>query len=88
MPFEYDKNKSRENLDKHGIDFEQAQELWLDENAFEAKTPYTREERFTRTGRTGSKIWTAVFAPRGENIRIISVRRAHAKEERQYKSLE
>lgn len=28
IEFEYDPNKSAANLEKHGIDFEQAQELW------------------------------------------------------------
>jgi uncharacterized DUF497 family protein len=33
MNFEYDPAKSVSNLEKHGIDFEQAQELWRDEQA-------------------------------------------------------
>ena len=28
MQFEYDWSKSESNLEKHGIDFEEAQELW------------------------------------------------------------
>ncbi|MDP2957340.1 MAG: hypothetical protein Q8N53_13025, partial [Longimicrobiales bacterium] len=28
--FEFDEAKSRMNLEKHGIDFEQAKALWLD----------------------------------------------------------
>ena len=31
--FEYDRAKSDANVEKHGIDFEQAQELWRDEDA-------------------------------------------------------
>ena len=30
MAFEYDANKSAENKRKHGIDFEEAQELWTE----------------------------------------------------------
>ncbi len=30
FPFEFDEQKSQANLDKHGIDFVQAQELWSD----------------------------------------------------------
>jgi uncharacterized DUF497 family protein len=33
VPFEYNLDKSRANLQKHGIDFEQAQELWNDAKA-------------------------------------------------------
>jgi len=32
IKFEYDLNKSQANKQKHGIDFEEAQALWLDEN--------------------------------------------------------
>ena len=31
MLFEYDPTKSNANLEKHGIDFEEAQDLWLGE---------------------------------------------------------
>lgn len=86
MPFEYDREKSRTNKDKHGIDFEEAQEIWNDAKATQNKTEYENEERFVRIGRIGGKIWTAVFTYRGENIRLISVRRAHASEERQYRA--
>ena len=30
--FEYDPDKSLINLEKHGMDFDEAQNLWLDEN--------------------------------------------------------
>lgn len=33
MDFEYDPEKSLQNKQKHGIDFEEAQMLWLDEEA-------------------------------------------------------
>jgi uncharacterized protein len=86
MPFEYDKDKSRANLNKHGIDFEQAQEIWHDAKATQKKTAFPKEERFIRIGSIRGKLWSAVFTYRGDNIRIISVRRAHADEERQYQS--
>ena len=33
MEFEFDEAKSRGNFAKHGIDFVEAQRLWLDDNA-------------------------------------------------------
>jgi hypothetical protein len=39
MDFEYDPNKSEANKAKHGIDFEEAQELWNDQEA--ATSPRT-----------------------------------------------
>ena len=35
MKFEYDPNKSKQNQLKHGLDFEEAQELWQDSNRVE-----------------------------------------------------
>lgn len=35
--FEYDEQKSRSNLDKHGIDFEAAQALWNDPDLLEVR---------------------------------------------------
>jgi len=32
VKFEYDKNKSQINKEKHGIDFVDAQNLWQDKN--------------------------------------------------------
>ncbi len=37
IQFEYDINKSRSNLLKHGINFEEAQLLWLDQELLELK---------------------------------------------------
>jgi len=35
MKFEYDENKSHINEQKHGINFDDAQQLWSDENLLE-----------------------------------------------------
>ncbi|MGH9625589.1 MAG: BrnT family toxin, partial [Bryobacteraceae bacterium] len=35
MDFEFDREKSAVNKDKHGIDFEEAQELWRDSDLLE-----------------------------------------------------
>jgi len=35
MKFEYDPNKSITNMEKHGIDFEEAQALWKDSELVE-----------------------------------------------------
>jgi uncharacterized DUF497 family protein len=82
--FEFDPAKSQTNKLKHGIDFEEAQQLWNDENALQAKTPYAPEERFYRIGRIEDKIWTAIFSYRRQRIRLISVRRARKKERLAY----
>ncbi len=40
MVFEWDSNKSNINKAKHEIDFEEAKNLWLDENRVERITLY------------------------------------------------
>ncbi|MCY4186050.1 MAG: BrnT family toxin [Rhodobacteraceae bacterium] len=38
------------------------------------------EQRFLTTGMIANRHWTAIWTPRGGNIRIISVRRARNEE--------
>jgi uncharacterized protein len=84
--FEYDEDKSRANLEKHGIDFLVAQALWNDPNALEVQARSESEPRFILIGLIGNRHWSAVFTHRGENIRLISVRRARAREIELYES--
>jgi uncharacterized DUF497 family protein len=82
MEFEFDPVKSASNKDKHGIDFVEAQALWLDDGlaGSMSKANHMGEERFLAVGRIGGKYWTAICTLRGEAIRIISVRRARKEE--------
>ena len=45
MKFEWDAFKSSSNRLKHGIDFEIAKGLWLDENRIEIQAPHPIENR-------------------------------------------
>lgn len=76
MEFEFDPSKSALNKAKHGIDFVEAQALWLDDGLVEAPIPSEDEPRFLVIGRLDGKCWTAICTLRGEVVRIISVRRA------------
>ena len=84
MVFEYDHKKSQHNKSKHGIDFEEAQGLWDDDNRVEIQAVSEPEERWMITGLIGTASWTAVVTYRGDNIRIISVRRARKEEQGRY----
>ena len=84
--FEFDPAKSAANLAKHGIDFVQAQELWLDEGRAEVKSGGGAEVRWLLIGMIEDRYWTAVYTMRGENVRIISVRRSRTHEVRDYGS--
>jgi uncharacterized DUF497 family protein len=87
MNFEYDENKSQSNKTKHGIDFEEAKKLFLDTHAIVYPSQYTDEERFYTTGLIDDKFYTSIITFRGENIRIISTRRARKKEIEHYERL-
>jgi len=84
--FEFDENKSQTNLSKHGIDFVEAQLLWLDPDLLEIPANTTDEPRYLMIGRIESRHWSAVVTYRDENIRIISVRRCRDEEIRLYES--
>ena len=84
--FEYDESKSLSNLEKHGIDFLAAQALWSDPDVLEIKAKSDDEERFIVIGLTQNKHWSAVITYRGENIRLISVRRSRKREVLLYES--
>ncbi len=80
MSFEYDPHKSSLNRAKHGIDFDEAQALWEDELHLEIPAKNLDEPRFLVIGIISGKHWSAVITYRGENIRIISVRRSRDEE--------
>lgn len=87
MPFDYDSKKSRANFEKHGVDFEEAQALWNDHNLIEIPAKVVDEPRYMVVGRISGRHWSAVITYRGENIRIISVRRSREEEIELYESL-
>jgi uncharacterized protein len=86
MRFEFDPAKSaRTKSDPNrGLDFVEAQELWLDPDRLEVPLPFAREPRVAVIGRMRGRVWTAVVTRRADVVRIISFRRAHAREERLY----
>ena len=87
MPmFEFDEAKSRANLQKHGISFTDTQALWSDPQLLEIPAKTEDEPRYLMIGLIGDKHWSAVVTYRGENIRLISVRRSRTEEAALYES--
>lgn len=80
MEFEFDPKKSKSNKDKHGIDFIEAQLLWLDDMLLEIPVRTSNEPRYVIIGSIGDKHWSAVVTYREGRIRIISVRRSRKEE--------
>lgn len=86
--FEFDESKSLSNLEKHGIDFTEARRLWDDPDLVEIPARTEDEPRFLVIGCIGSEHWSGVITYRGQNIRIISVRRSRTEEVALYESQE
>ena len=84
--FEFDEPKSRSNLTKHGIDFNDAQLLWADPALLEVPATTDDEARYLVIGLIGARHWSAVVTYRGQQIRLISVRRSRVEEVALYES--
>lgn len=84
--FEFDDKKSQVNLEKHGIDFVDAQKLWADPDLVEIQARSSDEPRSLVIGSIEGKVWSAVITHRNEVIRIISVRRSRKAEVTIYES--
>ena len=70
-------------LEKHGIDFVEAQSLWNDPMILEIPAKTEDESRFLLTG---GMQWSAIITYRGSNVRLVSVRRARTEEAALYES--
>jgi len=84
--FEFDPRKSRRNKEKHGIGFDEAQELWEDPDLLEIPARTEDEPRFLAVGRIDDRHWSAIITYRQGLIRIISVRRSREEEVALYES--
>ena len=91
MRFAWDRAKARENVEKHGVSFEEASSVFADENARLKLDPEhsQTEDRFLLLGFSAKLRMLIVCHAYRENdevIRIISARRATPNERRQYGS--
>ncbi|NBC29902.1 MAG: BrnT family toxin [Spirochaetes bacterium] len=84
MEFDYDPAKSRANMGKHGIDFNEAQRLWDDPGLVILPARYSEEVRYLAIGMASGRHWTAIFTERGTTVRLISVRRSRHEEKALY----
>ena len=82
--FEYDPQKSEKNKARHGIDFEQAQELWKIPHVLLPTRPVYGEKRSIIVGKLAAQIYIAIFTHRASAIRLISCHRADERWVREY----
>jgi len=84
--FEWDENKNKSNLEKHGIDFIQSKEVFSDElriETIDSRINYG-ELRIKTIGKAGDLVLSVIFTKRNNAIRIISARAASKKERNDY----
>jgi uncharacterized DUF497 family protein len=83
--YEWNEAKRQKNLAIHGVDFS-AIESFVWEKA--VMIPDTRknygETRFLAYGPIEDRLYCVAFTVRGENIRIISLRKANSREVKRY----
>lgn len=82
--FEWDENKRRYNLEKHGMDFIDVIEIFKDPNRIEFKNIRKEETRFQTIGMVHDIVLFLVYTLKGRKKRIISVRRASKNERKAY----
>jgi uncharacterized DUF497 family protein len=85
LNFVWDEQKRLSNIEKHGIDFQDAIEVFSDPNALSFRSrAETEEDRFLIIGRGQGRVITVIFTWRGETIRVISARIARREERQRY----
>jgi uncharacterized DUF497 family protein len=81
--YEWDEPKRISNLEKHEIDFWNIYSFDWRTATYEP-SPRFGEFRWVATGYIGERLYRVVFTDRGEQRRIISLRKANPREERRY----
>ncbi|MGH2617928.1 MAG: BrnT family toxin [Thermomicrobiales bacterium] len=87
LEFDWDPIKRRINLDKHGLDFVRAVEVFDDPQHLDEDStrPEHGEIRRKVIGRSGQMMVCVIYADRGRFRRIISARRARRDERERYR---
>jgi len=85
MAIEFDPEKDAANIAKHGVSLSAACEMVLDEAAIFPDNRFDYgEERFNAYGLIGETLHAMTFTLRGDDIRVISLRRARTRELKRY----
>jgi uncharacterized protein len=86
IEFEWDSRKARQNLRKHGIDFDEATTVFADILSVTIPDPdHSDDERWVTMGLSNRhRLLVVVHTEEEETIRIISVRAADRLERRKY----
>jgi uncharacterized protein len=89
MRFEWDREKARRNLRKHGVSFDEAVTIFYDplSATFDDPDHSTGEQKFITVGHSSrGRLLVASHTERGGAVRIISARVATAGERKRHES--
>lgn len=83
--YEWDRDKSAENLAKHGVAFAEAEDFeWDTALTFPDVRRRYDEPRNVSFGFIGPRLYALVWTPRGTIVRVISLRKANRREIKRY----
>ena len=86
MKYEWDEAKNRKNAAKHGLDFEDAEQVFSGPCVtFEDDRFDYGEERLVTLGMLAGRLVVIAHSPRDEGTRIISMRKGNRREQKIYK---
>jgi hypothetical protein len=87
MTFGWDPNKAASNWRKHRVDFADAATVLEDEHALTIEDDDEAELRFVTIGADATgRILVVVYTIRGDSVRLISARKATARERKHYEA--
>jgi uncharacterized protein len=85
MKFQWGKEKAEANFRKHGVNFESVTEFDFTTAMVGVDDRFQYgETRLVAVGLIGFRVHVLVYTERGETVRVISLRKANAREIRKY----
>ena len=87
MEFEWDETKRRKNIERHRIDFLDADKVFAGPVIIGPARSDVTEERWLATGVLGDVHVSVVYTWRGQAVRIISMRRARVAERARHQAV-
>jgi hypothetical protein len=85
MRYQWDREKAARNVQKHGVHFADAVSVFVDDLALTIEDEAGEERRWVTLGQDlFGRLLVVVYVWRGDEIRLISARKANRREGRQY----
>ncbi|MFZ5616813.1 MAG: BrnT family toxin [Pseudomonadota bacterium] len=83
--YEWNSAQAEANKAKHGVEFETAEGFdWTSALILDDEKHSDKERRYCAVGFIGDRLHVMIWTPRGATIRLISLRKANAREAKLY----